>query len=67
MEFMLNTSRQLANLHKQPQDANITNELSLAVLNSCGRLILQEIFCLEQAMCWLGHDVIARDLAKRNK
>ena len=65
MELMLNTSRQLANL--STQENNITNELSSAVLNSCGRLILQEIFCLEQAMCWLGHDVIARDLAKRNK
>ncbi len=62
MELMLNTSRQLA--HLNTQENNITNELSSAILNSCGRLILQEMSPPERAVCWLGHDVIARDIAK---
>ena len=65
MKLMLNTSRQLADL--QTQENNITNTLSLAILNSCGRLILQEISHPAQAVCWLGHDVIARDMAQNQE
>ena len=62
MALMLNTSRKLADLHRK--ENNITQDLSLAILNSCGRLILQEISHSEQAVSWLGHDIIARDLIK---
>lgn len=65
MELMLHTSRQLANLHTQ--ENNITNELSTAILNSCGRLILQEMSHLKQPVCWLGHDIISSDLINTNK
>ena len=65
MELMINTSNQLASLHKNKKSQNITASLSRIVLQACGRLILQEIQERKQAVCWLGHDVIVRDITAR--
>ena len=70
MEKMLNTSKTLATLHKDPSQS-ITPILSEVIFKSCGNLILQEMkqatpgHSTKQAFCWLGHDVIAADLRER--
>ena len=64
MEKMLNTSKTLANLHKDPQQS-ITPFLSEVLFKSCGNLILQEIHQPKQAFRWLGHDIIASDIKER--
>ena len=65
MESMLKTSKELADLHKDPAHS-ITPLLSEQIFNSCGRLILQEMSAEKiTPVCWLGHDVIAKDIKHR--
>ena len=64
MEKMLNTSKNLTRLHKDPHQ-NITPFLSEVLFKSCGNLILQEIYQPKQSFCWLGHDIIASDINER--
>ena len=65
MEKMLNTSKILFHLHKDPLKS-ITPFLSEILFNSCGNLILQEMsHQKKKAFCWLGHDVIASDIRER--
>ncbi len=64
METMINISKKLSGLHKDTSQS-ITPFLSETLFNSCGNLILQEINQTKQAVCWLGHDVIASDIRDR--
>ncbi|MDE0119228.1 MAG: hypothetical protein OXM55_04380 [Bdellovibrionales bacterium] len=66
MEKMLNISKKLSSLHKDTSQS-ITPFLSETLFNSCGNLILQEIAQTKQAVCWLGHDVIASDIRDRER
>ena len=61
MEQMLDLSKTLSGLHKEGEES-ITPCLSEMVLNSTGRLILQEMAEPSQPVCWLNHDIIACDL-----
>ena len=63
MEKMLNISKKLFGLHTNPSQS-ITPFLSETLFNSCGKLMLQEIHRTKQAVCWLGHDVIASDISR---
>ncbi len=65
MEIMLDTSKKLSTLHKDPGHS-ITPFLSEVLFNSCGNLIFQEMSKINQAVCWLGHDVIADDIRERH-
>lgn len=65
MEIMLETSKKLSTLHKDSRQS-ITPFLSEVLFNSCGNLIFQEMSKTKQAVCWLGHDIIADDIRERN-
>ena len=64
METMLKTSKELADLHKEPNQS-ITPFLSEVLFSSCGNLILQETNNTSLAFCWIGHDIIASDIRAR--
>ena len=63
MEQMLELSKTLFSLHKEGKE-NITPFLSEVVFGSTGRLIFQEMTKPSQPICWLNHDIIARDIQK---
>ena len=63
MEQMGQLSQALFGLHKEGMES-ITPFLSEAVFGSTGRLIFQEMAKPSQPVCWLNHDIIARDIHK---
>ena len=64
MEQMLALSKTLFACHKEGEQS-ITPFLSEQVFASSGRLIFQEISRPSGPLCYLGHDIIARDIAQR--
>ena len=63
MEQMGQLSQTLFGLHKEGAES-ITPFLSEVVFGSTGRLISQEMTQPSQPICWLNHDIIARDIHK---
>ena len=57
IQLMLNTSKTLSGVI----DSSMNPLLSKVILNSCGRVILQELGYSQQPVMWLGHDIIAKE------
>ena len=65
METMLKSSAHLIAMHKDPKQL-ITFVLSEAVFRACGQVMFADSFQPKHAVVWLGHDVLAKQLAARN-
>jgi hypothetical protein len=59
MELMLKTSDELVELHKDPKDL-ITFQLSEAVFESCGIVMLNESANPQSPVAWINHDLVAK-------
>jgi len=57
LEFMLNTSEELINLHTNPKQL-MTFILSEVVFNSCGQLMMNDIWSPKLPVVWIGHSHI---------
>jgi len=62
MEFMLDSSNHLIEMHKDPKDL-ITYVLSEAVFKASGQLMLHDSWNIQQPVAWLNHDIIALQMA----
>jgi hypothetical protein len=63
MQLMLNSADEISELQKD-QKAPMTLALSEGVFDSCGRLMLHQSWHPDSPVYWIGHDVIAADLAQ---
>ena len=60
---MIGTSEKVVKLHKNRRDL-ITDYLSSLIIDTTGSLIFNNAINQEQAVIWLGHQILAKELAK---
>lgn len=64
-ELMLTASAELMGMHGDQKNL-VCAELSRVVFTATGRLILQSSWSMENPVCWLNHDIIARLLTDQS-
>jgi hypothetical protein len=64
-ELMLRASNQTMMMNRSKKET-VTHVLSELVVQSTGTLIFNHVMQAKQAVLWLGHDIIARELNQKN-